>query len=250
MQSATPGGTTTREAGAAQTSAAATPPVGVTPCDDIRLPDRGVGEADFAVNAAEGLLGIHFSDTRGGEYRNISYTVRYLEDPSCRNTSEVALLIDRVDPPGWFPAASQCQALAPNELPNGTRPRDARPYQDEGAETFVNAWGQGNDQVTVGRGREVLKHLGDDGLGFDRTGGEPVVGKDGIRRWVTAIGDPPLGQITYKYVVDGCPYVLWTESGMAWTDALTYASRLATTRPSWQLSQHRPLPPRKRSWSR
>ncbi len=83
--------------------------------------------------------------------------------------------------------------------------------------------------MTIGRGREVLGHLGDEGLGFARTGGEPVVGRDGIRRWVIAVGDPPLGQITYKYGGDGCPYVLWTEAGMTWTDALAYASRLATT---------------------
>lgn len=228
-QSSTSGGATTPEAAAAQTSAPSTHPVTVTRCDDVRLPDRGVGEADFDVNAVEGLLGIHFSDTRGGEYRNISYVVRYLEDPSCRNTPEVADLIGRVDPPGWFPSASQCQVLAPNELPNGTAPGDARPDEDGSLETFLHAWGQGSDQVTIGRGWEVLEHLGDEDSRFPRTGGESVVGEDGIRRWVIAVGDPPLGQITYKYVVDGCAYVLWTESGMTWMDALAYASRLTTT---------------------
>lgn len=103
MPSAIPGGATTTEAGAAPTSTTSTPPIKVTRCDEVRLPDGGVGEADFDVNAAKGLLGIHFSGTRMGKYRNISYTVGYLEDPSCRHAPELAELIGRVGPPGWPP---------------------------------------------------------------------------------------------------------------------------------------------------
>jgi len=75
--------------------------VKVTRCSDVWLPDEGVGEADFGVDAARGLLDIHFSATRSGKYRNFGYTVAYLKDPSCRSTRNLAELIDRVNPPGW-----------------------------------------------------------------------------------------------------------------------------------------------------
>lgn len=94
----------------------ASPQVRVTRCDEVRLPDRGVGEADFDVNAAEKLLGIHFSDTRNGEYRNMSYTVEYFDDPSCRTTVEVAELISRVSPPGWPPLVLGPRGAGPLRL--------------------------------------------------------------------------------------------------------------------------------------
>jgi hypothetical protein len=72
-----------------------------TRCSSVWLPKRGVGEADFGIDAAQGLLDIHFSATRGGTYRNFGYTVAYLADPSCRSTQAIAELIDRVNPPGW-----------------------------------------------------------------------------------------------------------------------------------------------------
>jgi hypothetical protein len=62
---------------------------------------------------------------------------------------------------------------------------------------------------------------------FPRTG-EPVVGRDGIERWVIAIRDPPLGQVAYKFLVGNCPYLIWTQSGLTWEDALAYAALLAT----------------------
>jgi hypothetical protein len=78
-------------------------PVQVTRCDHLRLPDGGVDEGDFDVDPAKKLLGIHFNDTRNGKYRNVAYTVRYFDDPSCRRTPAIAQLIGRVDPPGWPP---------------------------------------------------------------------------------------------------------------------------------------------------
>lgn len=69
----------------------------VTRCSDVRLPKEGIGEADFNVDKAAGLLDINFSDWRSGKYRNISYTVRYLDDPTCRKTPEVAALLDKLN---------------------------------------------------------------------------------------------------------------------------------------------------------
>lgn len=113
----TPTGRGTPEASAtspsATPSAPSAPPVAITRCSDVRLPAEGVGEVDFAVDAAEGLLGIHFSDTRDGEYRNVSYTVRYLADPSCGRTPSMVELIGRVDPPGWSPRRAGGRTGAP-----------------------------------------------------------------------------------------------------------------------------------------
>lgn len=219
------------EEGAAPRTSQSAPPTAakVTRCADVRLPSDGVGEADFTVNAAAGVLDIHFSDTRHGEYQNVSYRVRYLKDPSCLGTPKMAELIGRINPPGWFPTANQCQILGPDELPDGSPPGAARPYRNGHPGHFMNAWGTGSQQVVIGRGQEVLVHTGDQRPGFPRTGGEPVVGQDGVRRWVLAIGDPPSGQITYSYVLHGCPYVMWTQPGLTWTDALAYASRPAST---------------------
>lgn len=78
-------------------------PEEVTSCSDVMLPVEGVGDADFSTNEAAGTFAMHFMDTRDGEYRNVSYVVRYLDDPTCRTTPGVAELIGRVDPPGWRP---------------------------------------------------------------------------------------------------------------------------------------------------
>lgn len=198
-------------------------PLPVTRCDAIRLPPGGVAEADFGLDVAQGLLAISFSGTGDGEYRNVTHTVRYLEDPACRSTPGVAELIGRVRPPGWFPAARLCPVRAPSELPDGTAPE----VVSGGAGETHHSWGKGDNRVTIGRGHEVVDSSGDP-IRFPRTGGEPVRGSDGVRRWVVAVGDPPLGQISYQYVVDGCPYVLWTESGMSWQGAIDLAARLAT----------------------
>ncbi|HXH79470.1 hypothetical protein [Nocardioides sp.] len=90
--------------------------VEVTRCDEVRLPEGGVGGADFNLDAAEGLLDINFSDTRRGVHRNISYTVEYLKDPTCRETAEVAQLIARVGPPDWPPVVLGPQGAGPLHL--------------------------------------------------------------------------------------------------------------------------------------
>jgi hypothetical protein len=86
---------------------------GTTRCSRVWLPKRGVGEADYGIDRARGLLDIHFGAMRGGRYRNIAYTVAYLADPSCRTTKAVADLIDHVGPPGWeaqaLPRARFCR---------------------------------------------------------------------------------------------------------------------------------------------
>lgn len=130
-----------------------------------------------------------------------------------------------------FWEARRCAILAPSELPHGALPGDAHPYPHGDPETFLDSWGTGGNEVVIGSGQEVLNYYGDQSPRFPRTGGEKVLGKDGITRWVAAVGDPPLGQIAYKYLVGRCPYVMWTASGMRWADALMFASRVAT-RPS------------------
>lgn len=74
-----------------------------TRCSDVRLPDEGLGEADYGLNETTGSLTINFSDFRRGRYRNVSYTVRYLTDATCLSTPDVAEVIDRVSPKDWPP---------------------------------------------------------------------------------------------------------------------------------------------------
>lgn len=69
-----------------------------TRCSDVRLPEGGLGEADFNVDRAHQRLTIKFSDKRNGSYRNVTYTVRYEADPSCASTPRMAELISRVIP--------------------------------------------------------------------------------------------------------------------------------------------------------
>lgn len=125
-----------------------------------------------------------------------------------------------------FSAAEDCPVMAPNELPDGRPPGSRRPLET-GARSFLDVWGHGKNRVVIGRGQEVVDEYDRRDRTFPRTG-EPVVGRDGIERWVVAIGDPPLGQIAYQYLVGTCPYLIWTQSGLAWEDALAYAARLAT----------------------
>jgi hypothetical protein len=128
------------------------------------------------------------------------------------------------DPSSRFSVADDCPVMAPNKLPSG-RPPGSR--LSAHAESFLDVWGHGMDRVVIGRGQEVVDEFDHHDRTFPRTG-EPVVGRDGIKRWVIAIGDPPRGQIAYKFLVGRCPYLLWTQSGLAWEDALAYAGLLAT----------------------
>ena len=79
------------------------PEVRITRCTDVRLPDGGLEEADFGLDETTGTLQINFSDVRRVRYRNVSYTVRYLADPTCVNTPDVAEVIARVAPKDWPP---------------------------------------------------------------------------------------------------------------------------------------------------
>ena len=128
-----------------------------------------------------------------------------------------------------FSTAEDCPVMAPNQLPNGRRPGSRRPFPPMRGKPFLDAWGHGANRVVIGRGQEVVDDYDRHDPTFPRSG-EPVIGRDGIKRWVIAIGDPPLGQIAYKYLVDTCPYLIWTQSGLTWEDALGYAARLATSR--------------------
>lgn len=129
------------------------------------------------------------------------------------------------DPSSSFPPASECPVVAPVQLPDGVAAGPANPPRDRESATFMGSWGEDSNRVTIGRGREVLEQA--EPATFPRPG-EPVVGEDGTKRWVIAVGDPPLGMIQYRFVVGGCPYILWTESGLTWDEALIYASHLRT----------------------
>lgn len=129
-----------------------------------------------------------------------------------------------------FLSASQCAVMAPGELPNGTDATYPRPFREEGGNgDFMNSWGRGAGRVVIGRGIEALEWSGADSRRFRRSGGVPIVGGDGVTRWVLAVGDPPGGEITYTFVVGECPYVMWTAPGLSWKDALAYAGRVVTT---------------------
>jgi hypothetical protein len=69
--------------------------VKVTRCSDVRLPQRGLGEADFNSEPETGLLTINFSDKRRGRYRNVTYTVAYRDDPTCVSDKQMAEVIAR-----------------------------------------------------------------------------------------------------------------------------------------------------------
>lgn len=117
--------------------------------------------------------------------------------------------------------------MAPNELPNGRPAGSRRAFLGTRAKSFLDVWGYGKNRVIIGRGQEAVDEY-DRRDGTFPPAGEPVVGRDGIERWVVAIGDPPLGQIAYTYLVGTCPYLIWTQPGLAWEDALAYAARLST----------------------
>lgn len=125
-----------------------------------------------------------------------------------------------------FSTADACPVVRPSELPDGTAPGPAQrttQFSDS-----LTSWGEAANTVVIGRGRETLTRSGFDSPRFPNPGGEPVIGADGVQRWVIAVGDPPLGQIAYKFVLGTCPYVMWTASGMAWAEALWYAAAIST----------------------
>lgn len=91
----------------------------------------------------------------------------------------------------------------------------------------MTAWGRGTDQVVVGRGQEVadLQRQARDRTSFPRRGDWVLVeGPDGTRRTIVPVGDPPLGQVQYQLVTGGCPYVVWTGSGLTLRQAHRYAA--------------------------
>lgn len=175
----------------------------------------------LAVAVSAGLLALAGcspeSDTSGSEEPSVSSS----SPPS--SAAPPSKHERDVDPARWSPAAA-CPIVMPSELPDGTTPGEAR----QSSRFFLTSWGSGTNKVTIGRGREVMEFLGDASPSFPSPSGEQVIGADSIVRWVVAIGDPPLGQIAYKFVMGPCAYVLWTRSGLAWADALAYAERLST----------------------
>jgi hypothetical protein len=75
----------------------------------------------------------------------------------------------------------------------------------------MRSWGDGHDQVIVGWGEEMLEASSFEAEKFPPADWPEaqIVMKDGVRRVVVPIGDPPLGSIVVQFVVDDCPYSLW-----------------------------------------
>lgn len=111
-------------------------------------------------------------------------------------------------PGGTSASPETCEPFAPEELPSGADPGEARPYpKDEPRESF-RAWGEGRDEVVVGWGRE----LEEIGAGFELSDDWPeelVVTKDGVERHVVRIGDGFHSSVAVRFVMDDCPYTLW-----------------------------------------
>jgi hypothetical protein len=80
-----------------------------------------------------------------------------------------------------FSAADDCPVMAPNELPNGRPPGSRRPFPLTRAKSFLDVWGHGRNRVVIGRGQGVVDEYDRHDRTFPRTG-EPVVGRDGIKR--------------------------------------------------------------------
>jgi hypothetical protein len=113
-------------------------PVNMTRCSDVRLPAKGLGEADFNVDRRRQLLTINFSDVRAGRYRNVSYTVRYEADPSCRTNPQMADVVARALPNHSSP---------PDEANQGTA-RSGRRYSLDLA-----------DNLRIGEAQSVKKFI-------------------------------------------------------------------------------------------
>lgn len=118
---------------------------------------------------------------------------------------------------GVFPSASDCPPFTPQELPDGQEPGEAEPYPSDAPNDFQLVWGEGQEQVVVGWGQEVLDEtgLGDDPFPPADLPDEQVVAAGGVERHVVPIGDPPQGQIAITFVDEPCPYVLWLAGGVS-----------------------------------
>lgn len=123
-----------------------------------------------------------------------------------------------------YPPAAACALFDPEVLIDGSAPGEARPFPDDEPTGYQMAWGEGLNQVVVGRGREVVEASGGtEPFPYEDWPDYQSVVKDGIRRQVVPVGDP--GQIRVEFVQDGCPYVLWISHGHTLDAAMTYAER-------------------------
>lgn len=133
-----------------------------------------------------------------------------------------------------FPRAVDCASFTPEVLPSGAEPGQSRPYPPEDPEDHQMAWGEGRDLVVLSWGSEsVADDLEgiEDHLMLDYDGTQAVA-KDGMRRMVVPVGDPPLGGIGIRFAIDGCPYNLTINieaaddgSGITLTEAISYAEQ-------------------------
>lgn len=121
--------------------------------------------------------------------------------------------------------AADCPIDAPEMLPDGSAPGAGRDPDDPASAGFATVWGSGANMVTVGRGREVIQSQSGsaDGPIHLEGGFGTVAGPDQSQRQVVPVGDPPNGQIQYRYQVGQCAYIAWTEPGLTLAEAEKYA---------------------------
>jgi hypothetical protein len=125
------------------------------------------------------------------------------------------------DEPDKRETTKRCPALTLNELPDGSPA--GRPVTAAYHHTFVTRWGHGAQRVVLRRGALQHERL------QEFLSGRRVRGADDVLRWVIAVSDPPLGQVQYRFTLQGCRYVLWTASGLSWSAAIDYGHRLQQT---------------------
>lgn len=128
-----------------------------------------------------------------------------------------------------FASAEDCPVIAPRELPSGADPGQRQSPPEDHLRHYMEVWGNGDDRVMVGRGRELFtsdppqahaqNFMPDDFPDYQQ------VEKDGVVRHVLPVGDPPLGFIQVRFVQGDCPYILWIESGHTLEEAMDYATR-------------------------
>ncbi len=97
----------------------------LTPCSEVVPLSAGVGEVNFWVDKAKGILEFSYSDPRTKNYITRVYTIAYNDDPTCRANPVTNELIERALPHTSPKPADKRTRWA--RLPTDKRIRWARP---------------------------------------------------------------------------------------------------------------------------
>lgn len=114
---------------------------------------------------------------------------------------------DDTESPTTTPPDAVCQPVEPRQLPSGSpigQPADLG--KNPGGASV--SWGTGKDAV--------FQRPGEDVLGLAGMQNATTITSDRLGEVrLTAVGDPPLGQIAAFFEVDGCAYTVWLDGSMA-----------------------------------